>query len=64
MGKIIKGKASAAPKSTQNQVRAANPLFNKDLGQHILKNPMVAQGIVDKVIIIPYPSEIFINLHS
>ncbi|KAK9727867.1 Dimethyladenosine transferase [Basidiobolus ranarum] len=28
--------------------RAFNPLFNKDLGQHILKNPLVAQGIVDK----------------
>ncbi|RKP12254.1 S-adenosyl-L-methionine-dependent methyltransferase, partial [Piptocephalis cylindrospora] len=23
-------------------------MFNKDLGQHILKNPLVAQGIVDK----------------
>ena len=29
--------------------RAFGPLFNKDLGQHILKNPLVAQGIVDKV---------------
>ncbi|KAI7857437.1 dimethyladenosine transferase [Circinella umbellata] len=28
--------------------RAFGPLFNKDLGQHILKNPLVAQGIVDK----------------
>ncbi|KAI8826141.1 S-adenosyl-L-methionine-dependent methyltransferase [Fimicolochytrium jonesii] len=28
--------------------RAANPLFDKTLGQHILKNPLVAQGIVDK----------------
>lgn len=26
----------------------SNPLFNKELGQHILKNPLVAQGIVDK----------------
>lgn len=24
------------------------PLFNKDLGQHILKNPLVVNGIVDK----------------
>lgn len=24
------------------------PLFNKDLGQHILKNPLVANGIVEK----------------
>ncbi|KAL0084026.1 dimethyladenosine transferase [Phycomyces blakesleeanus] len=29
-------------------MRAFGPLFNKDLGQHILKNPLVAQGIVDK----------------
>ena len=28
---------------------ANNPIFNKNLGQHILKNPLVAQGIVDKV---------------
>lgn len=27
---------------------ANNPIFNKQLGQHILKNPLVAQGIVDK----------------
>lgn len=30
-------------------MRAFGPIFNKDLGQHILKNPLVAQGIVDKV---------------
>ncbi|KAG1465607.1 hypothetical protein G6F56_004852 [Rhizopus delemar] len=29
-------------------MRAFGPIFNKDLGQHILKNPLVAQGIVDK----------------
>ncbi|CAJ0860091.1 12663_t:CDS:2 [Entrophospora sp. SA101] len=29
-------------------VRALGPLFNKSLGQHILKNPLVAQGIIDK----------------
>ncbi|KAJ3159966.1 dimethyladenosine transferase [Geranomyces michiganensis] len=28
--------------------RAANPIFDKTLGQHILKNPLVAQGIVEK----------------
>ncbi|KAJ1566373.1 dimethyladenosine transferase [Nowakowskiella sp. JEL0078] len=28
--------------------RASNPLFNKDLGQHILKNPLVVDGIVEK----------------
>ncbi|ORX60658.1 dimethyladenosine transferase [Hesseltinella vesiculosa] len=26
-------------------MRAFGPIFNKDLGQHILKNPLVAQGI-------------------
>lgn len=38
------------PKAGGNQSsqRATNPLFNKDLGQHILKNPLVAKGIVDK----------------
>jgi hypothetical protein len=30
--------------------RSLAPLFNKDLGQHILKNPLVAQGIVEKVL--------------
>ncbi|KAG8964451.1 Dimethyladenosine transferase [Tulasnella sp. 419] len=30
-----------------------NPLFNTEkFGQHILKNPLVAQGIVDKVLMI------------
>ena len=24
-------------------------VFNKDFGQHILKNPLIIQGIVDKV---------------
>jgi 18S rRNA (adenine1779-N6/adenine1780-N6)-dimethyltransferase len=28
---------------------ASNPIFNKELGQHILKNPLVATGIVEKV---------------
>lgn len=30
--------------------RNANPLFSKDLGQHILKNPLVVNGIIEKVI--------------
>jgi 18S rRNA (adenine1779-N6/adenine1780-N6)-dimethyltransferase len=29
--------------------RNANPLFSKDLGQHILKNPLVVNGIIEKV---------------
>ncbi|RIA84863.1 putative dimethyladenosine transferase [Glomus cerebriforme] len=28
--------------------RSLAPLFNKDLGQHILKNPLIAHGIVEK----------------
>ncbi|KAG1184822.1 hypothetical protein G6F36_007407 [Rhizopus arrhizus] len=39
-----------AAKKTEavDEMRAFGPIFNKDLGQHILKNPLVAQGIVDK----------------
>ena len=29
--------------------RHFGPMFNKQLGQHILKNPLVVDGIVDKV---------------
>ena len=29
------------------------PLFNKDLGQHILKNPLVVNGIIDKADLAP-----------
>ncbi|KAF8331866.1 rRNA adenine dimethylase [Cantharellus anzutake] len=41
---------SAKPKSSgSGNVGTANPLFNVEkFGQHILKNPRVAQGIVDK----------------
>ncbi|KAJ3088952.1 dimethyladenosine transferase [Physocladia obscura] len=34
----------------------AGPLFNKDLGQHILKNPLVVDGIVDKANLKPTDS--------
>lgn len=52
MGKAAKRSYTGAP-STNKQVDAAKHLgsvfkFNTDLGQHILKNPLVAQGIVDK----------------
>lgn len=43
MGKAARGGGSA------DAHVANNPIFNKELGQHILKNPLVAQGIVDKV---------------
>ncbi|CAG8450768.1 1622_t:CDS:2 [Dentiscutata erythropus] len=38
--------SSAASAST---ARAMAPLFKKELGQHILKNPLIAQNIVEKV---------------
>lgn len=41
--------AKATKKQESEDMRAFGPIFNKDLGQHILKNPLVAQGIVDKV---------------
>ena len=41
---------NAAHSSNQNSsATTKNPIFNTDkFGQHILKNPLVAQGIVDK----------------
>ena len=36
--------------SSSGGPRNANPLFSKDLGQHILKNPLVVNGIIEKVI--------------
>ena len=37
-----------AEKSERNSTRASNPIFDKSLGQHILKNPLVVKAIVDK----------------
>ncbi|ORY41294.1 S-adenosyl-L-methionine-dependent methyltransferase [Rhizoclosmatium globosum] len=34
----------------------AGPLFNKDLGQHILKNPLVVDGIIEKANLKPTDS--------
>ncbi|KAF9982972.1 Dimethyladenosine transferase [Modicella reniformis] len=51
------GNKSASSSSSVSAASAASrafgPLFNKDLGQHILKNPLVAQGIVDKAFLKP-----------
>lgn len=44
----LTAKATKKAESAED-MRAFGPIFNKDLGQHILKNPLVAQGIVDKV---------------
>jgi 18S rRNA (adenine1779-N6/adenine1780-N6)-dimethyltransferase len=57
MGKFKKPRRSAdeiGPASTAQAASSARAVtsgivFNKEFGQHILKNPLVAQGIVDKV---------------
>jgi 18S rRNA (adenine1779-N6/adenine1780-N6)-dimethyltransferase len=40
-----------AEKKTRTHTAVAQQgiTFNKDFGQHILKNPMIVQGIVEKV---------------
>lgn len=52
MPKALKQKrnGSAAQSSPYAKTKAANNIFkmNTDLGQHVLKNPGVAQAIVDK----------------
>ncbi|EPZ36372.1 rRNA adenine dimethylase [Rozella allomycis CSF55] len=45
MTKVVRPKQKTNP---AQQGRTANPIFNKDLGQHILKNPLVVNGIVEK----------------
>lgn len=40
--------SSGASVSKPSASSTVAPLFNKDLGQHILKNPLVANGIVEK----------------
>ncbi|KAJ2364591.1 Dimethyladenosine transferase, partial [Coemansia sp. RSA 2610] len=39
---------TAAASGGADGSRHFGPMFNKDLGQHILINPLVSQGIVDK----------------
>ncbi|KAI9311602.1 dimethyladenosine transferase [Dichotomocladium elegans] len=46
MPKLTSKQAKKA--DSASDARSLGPIFNKDLGQHILKNPLVAQGIVDK----------------
>ncbi|CAG8469719.1 6493_t:CDS:2, partial [Cetraspora pellucida] len=40
---------STSTAATSKPAKAMAPLFRKDLGQHILKNPLIAQNIVEKV---------------
>lgn len=37
-----------AEKERASAQRASNPIFDKSLGQHILKNPLVVSAIVEK----------------
>lgn len=51
MPKAVREKRNGAAKgSPYVKTKAANSIFkmNTDLGQHVLKNPGVAQAIVDK----------------
>ncbi|KAJ1967586.1 Dimethyladenosine transferase [Dispira parvispora] len=55
---IMAGTDRGGPKTKGGESGTAaqrhfGPLFNKDLGQHILKNPLVVTGIVDKAGIKP-----------
>lgn len=54
------GKVKSAKVSADTPKEANNPIFNKQLGQHILKNPLVAQGIVDKANI--QPSDVVLEI--
>ncbi|KAJ2051336.1 Dimethyladenosine transferase [Coemansia sp. S2] len=56
-GAVIKPKTIGSPYDKAKQQKSAGgtegsrhfgPMFNKDLGQHILINPLVSQSIVDK----------------
>lgn len=49
---------SGKKKSSEDKVY--NPLFNKELGQHILKSPLVAQHIVEKAQV--QPSDIVLEI--
>lgn len=51
-------KSRSTPSNSHKQPPPANaqnlgPLFNKDLGQHILKNPLVVNGIIERADIKP-----------
>lgn len=53
MGKAQRSKSSSHGCSDSTASSAANPIFDKSLGQHILKNPLVATAIVEKADIQP-----------
>lgn len=47
------GKVARAARTSEDASATNNPIFNKELGQHILKNPLVALAIVEKAHIQP-----------
>lgn len=56
MAKVVKGKkytGTGDPQVAAEKHMKSVFKFNTDLGQHILKNPLIAQGIVDKAGIKP-----------
>lgn len=53
---MAKAPKAKCDQSSASAKEATNPIFNKQLGQHILKNPLVASGIVDKANIQPSDS--------
>lgn len=52
--------ASGKKKEAGGADKVYNPLFNKELGQHILKSPLVAQHIVEKAQV--QPSDIVLEI--
>lgn len=52
--------SSGKKKSGAGEDKVYNPLFNKELGQHILKSPLVAQHIVEKAQV--QPSDIVLEI--
>lgn len=51
MAKTLAANKKKMPDTREGAV--LNPMFNKELGQHILKSPLVAQAIVDKAQLLP-----------
>ena len=45
--------------NTDGAVQKQGIVFNKDFGQHILKNPLIITSMIDKVIIMIYNDYVF-----
>jgi 18S rRNA (adenine1779-N6/adenine1780-N6)-dimethyltransferase len=59
------GSASASPYGSASRTKAANNIFkmNTDIGQHVLKNPGVAQAIVDKADLKQSDVSLYLSFH-